>query len=70
MPSGLKVRSSNDGIHPYLPQVKEDYPQKAPDGTEVPVDTSQPNPNQIEFDNLYLDMNGIIHPASHPEEGQ
>lgn len=45
--------------------VLEEYPV-IEDGVQLPLDYSSANPNG-ELDNLYLDMNGIVHPCSHPE---
>jgi 5'-3' exoribonuclease 2 len=68
------------GVPAFYRWLSEKYPKIVQDiledrvhldngSTRIPFDWSKPNPSGLECDNLYIDMNGIIHPCSHPEIG-
>ncbi|TKY67030.1 5'-3' exoribonuclease 4 [Spatholobus suberectus] len=51
------------GVPSFYRWLANKYPNVVQD-----VDPTMQNPSSVKFDNLYLDMNAIIHPCFHPDD--
>jgi 5'-3' exonuclease len=49
-------------VAPVVEEEEVKVPDEQGNLIPIPIDISTPNPNNYEFDNLYLDMNGIASP--------
>mmetsp|Transcript_30240 Transcript_30240/g.96506 ORF Transcript_30240/g.96506 Transcript_30240/m.96506 type:complete len:913 (+) Transcript_30240:32-2770(+) len=60
------------GVPTFYRYVHDRWPRCISDYVERPAESAEwdrlPNPNDIEFDALYLDFNGIVHNATHPQD--
>ena len=47
--------------YPHIVEDVIEEEEQTVNGVDIPIDTSQPNPNRTEFDNLYLVCDAYVH---------
>ncbi|EDR27303.1 5'-3' exoribonuclease, putative [Entamoeba dispar SAW760] len=62
------------GVPSFFRWLKQRFPKIIddcqPSSQEKYGDLNEPNTNGVEYDNFYIDMNGLIHPCLHPQDRQ